>query len=83
MTDGGICSRPSLSWPLLPEGDRDRLRAFLARLARMSEEERVRASRFTFTSWERHVWAGHYPEEVPIINGEFEWIALGGLADLD
>jgi hypothetical protein len=48
----------------------------------MSEEERVRASRYSFTSWERTVWAGRYPEEVPLIDGEFEWIALR-LVDLD
>lgn len=60
-----------------------RLELFLARLARMSEEERERAARYRgFTSWERSVWAGRYPDEVPIVNGEFEWIALT-LADLD
>jgi len=42
----------------------------------MSSEQRIRASRFSFKSWELHVWAGHYPDEVPLINGEFEWIAL-------
>jgi hypothetical protein len=56
--------------------------AFLARLRRMSPQERARASRFEFDRWERSVWAGHYPDEVPTINGEVEWIALG-LADLD
>lgn len=28
------------------------------------------------------IWAGRYPEEIPLINGEIEWIALS-LADLD
>ncbi|HEY4779225.1 MAG TPA: hypothetical protein VIH47_06510 [Solirubrobacterales bacterium] len=57
--------------------------AFLARLARMRVEERIRASREGgFTAWERAVWAARYPGQVPLINGEFEWIALG-LADLD
>ena len=50
--------------------------AFLARLDRMTPEERVRASRYSFTSWERRVWAGRYPDDVPLINGEVEWIAL-------
>jgi hypothetical protein len=35
-----------------------------------------------FTPVERNLWACHYPEEVPILNGEFEWIALS-MADLD
>ena len=56
--------------------------AFLARLRRMSPEERLRASRHEFDRWQRSVWASHFPEEVPTVNGEVEWIALG-LADLD
>jgi hypothetical protein len=28
------------------------------------------------------IWAARYPDEVPVINGEFAWIALT-LADLD
>lgn len=60
----------------------ERREAFLTRLARMSEQERVRAARHEFDRWERTVWAGRYPDEVPIVNGEFEWLALG-LADLD
>ncbi len=62
--------------------DPERRKAFLARLARMSEQERVRAARFEFDRWERTVWAGRYPDEVPFVNGEIEWIALGS-ADLD
>ena len=60
----------------------ERREAFLARLARMSGQERARAARFEFDRWERTVWAGRFPEEVPLVNGEVEWIALG-LADLD
>lgn len=82
MTDGSVVSRPLPVWPLLPLGDRDRLDAFLARLARMTPEERIRASRYSFKAWERQVWAGHYPDEVPLVNGEVEWITLR-LADLD
>lgn len=48
----------------------------------MSEEERVRASRFSFISWQRNVWAAHYPDEVPLVNGEIEWMALK-LVDLE
>ena len=55
----------------------DRRDAFLARLARMSNEERVRAARYGgFTRWERSVWAARFPMEVPLVNGEIEWIAL-------
>jgi hypothetical protein len=60
----------------------ERREAFLARLRRMSAEERLRAARHEFDRWQRSAWAGHYPDEVPIVNGEVEWIALG-LADLD
>lgn len=80
--DGGSGPRPSCSWPVLPDGDRERLRAFLARLSRMTEEERIWASRFGFTRWERSVWTANYPEEVPLVNGELEHIALG-LVDLE
>jgi hypothetical protein len=57
--------------------------AFLARLSRMSAEERRRAARFGgFTRLERSLWAARFPDEVPLINGEYEWIALS-LAELD
>jgi hypothetical protein len=59
-----------------------RRNAFLARLSRMSAEERLRAARYAFTPWERDIWAGRFPDEVPLVNGEYEWIALT-LADLD
>jgi len=49
----------------------------------MSKEERLRAARSGgFDRWQRSLWAARYPEEVPLVNGEYEWIALG-LADLD
>jgi hypothetical protein len=49
----------------------------------MSEQERVRAARHGgFDRWERAVWAARFPEQVPIVNDELEWIAVG-LADLD
>jgi hypothetical protein len=79
---GSVVSRPSSALPLLPRGDRERLNAILARLDRMTSDERIRASRYSFNAWERQVWAGHFPEEVPLINGEVEWIALRS-ADLD
>ena len=61
----------------------NRVDAFLARLARMSTEERVEASRRgEFTRWERSVWSSHHPDEVPLVNGEFEWITLAS-TDLD
>lgn len=57
--------------------------AFSDRLARMSPRQRIKASRNGgFTRHERAVWACRYPDEVPTVNGEFEWLALGS-ADLD
>lgn len=51
--------------------------AFLAQLVRMSAEERRRAARYGgFTSWQRSLWAARFPHEAPIVNGEYEWIAL-------
>jgi hypothetical protein len=56
---------------------------FVSILRRMTREERISASRYGgFTRWERWVWAARFPEEVPLVNGEFEWIALAS-ADLD
>lgn len=54
---------------------RGKLAAFLTRLRGMSKSERILASRYQFSLWERNVWTAHYAEEVPRINGEFEWIA--------
>lgn len=57
--------------------------AFSARLARMSPRQRIEASRNgEFTRHERAVWACRYPDEVPTVNGEFEWLVLGS-ADLE
>lgn len=54
-----------------------RRQAFLARLVRMSAEERRRAARYGgFTAWQRSLWAARFPDEVPVVNGEYEWIAL-------
>lgn len=82
MADGSVVSRPSPDWPLLPIADRDRRDAFLQRLARMTPESRIMGSRYRWTAWERQVWAGYFPDEVPLVNGEVEWIALRS-ADLD
>ena len=52
-------------------------------LARMSFEERVRAYRNgVFTAHELSVAAAREPDRMPILNGEFEHIAVS-LADLD
>jgi hypothetical protein len=57
--------------------------SFASVLERMTPEERISASRHGgFTRWERWVWAARYPEDVPLVNGEFEWIACN-MADLD
>ena len=49
---------------------------FVSELAKMTSEERIRASRYSFNRWERWAYAARYPDEVPLVNGELEWIAL-------
>jgi hypothetical protein len=49
---------------------------FADELRKMTTEERVRASRYSMNRWERWVYAARYPDEVPLVNGELEWIAL-------
>jgi len=63
-------------------GPAERRRAFIAELDRMSPQERLRASRYRFERWQRTLWAARYPEEAPLVNGEYEWMAIR-LADLD
>lgn len=56
---------------------------FVAALGAMTPAQRLAgygAGQFNLA--EANVWASLYPEEVPTVNGEFEWIALT-LADLD
>ena len=48
---------------------------FVSELRRMTPEERIEASRYTMNLRERSVYAARYPEEVPTVNGELEWIA--------
>ncbi|MEZ5078933.1 MAG: hypothetical protein R2725_15995 [Solirubrobacterales bacterium] len=56
---------------------------FVVRLDRMSPRQRLQVYRDgAFNREERTRWACRYPEEVPTINGEVEWIALAS-ADLD
>lgn len=60
-----------------------RREALLAHLARMSRHERLLSARHGhFDRRERSLWAARFPGEAPLLNGEYEWIALG-LADLD
>lgn len=55
----------------------------IARLEAMSPEERIAAARGGgFSRRERVIWAARFPTEATLVNGEFEWIALGS-ADLD
>lgn len=57
--------------------------SFLDVLHEMSPAERLGAYRAgAFTRRERTIWSANYPEEVPLVNDEFEWIALS-MADLD
>jgi hypothetical protein len=46
-------------------------------LAGMTYEERVRAYRSgAISTHELAIAAGRFPEEMPLLNGEFEWIAI-------
>lgn len=73
--------RPSAS--IIPLTASRRRRAFLRRLGAMSATERRQAFESgRFSRPETALWASIYPEEVPLVNDELPWIALG-LADLD
>ena len=72
-----------LSASIIPLTASRRRRAFLRRLAAMTATERRQAFESgRFSRGERALWASSYPDEVPLINGELPWIALG-LADND
>lgn len=52
-------------------------RARLRRLWQMTGAQRVAAMRRgELTAEQLAAWSGRYPEQVPLVNGEFEWIAL-------
>jgi hypothetical protein len=48
----------------------------VTRLEAMTPAQRLDASRTALGPHERAVWAARYPEEMPLVNGEYEWIAL-------
>ncbi|MFZ1996728.1 MAG: hypothetical protein WAU75_21620 [Solirubrobacteraceae bacterium] len=51
--------------------------ARLRRLWQMTVEQRVAAMRRgELTREELATWSGRHPEQVPMLNGEFEWIAI-------
>ncbi|HET7054181.1 MAG TPA: hypothetical protein VFI09_09750 [Solirubrobacterales bacterium] len=81
VSDTASSSTPGAAAEDLPPAERRR--AFLARLDRMSSEERLRAARFEFDRTERSIWAGRYPEEAPTVDGEVEWIGLRLADNLD
>lgn len=60
-----LLSFPSLSIALRNSHD----------LANQGRLARYRAGRLDLA--DLSVWAARYPEEVPTVNGEFEWIGLG------
>jgi hypothetical protein len=58
-------------------------REFLARLSTLTPERRLADYRAgLFTRHQLSLWARGFPEEIPLINDELPWIALG-LADSD
>jgi hypothetical protein len=51
--------------------------ARLRRLWQMTAEQRVAAMRRgELTREELAAWSGRHPEQMPMLNGEFEWIAI-------
>jgi hypothetical protein len=53
--------------------------AYADYLERLSAEERLRLyHRGRMTRCERWIWARRFPDEVPIVNDEIEWIVLEG-----
>lgn len=54
----------------------EKIERFVSELHSMTGEERISASRYTMNRWEYWVYAGRFPDEVPIVNGELERIAL-------
>jgi hypothetical protein len=57
-----------------------KLPRWVDRLERMSPEQRLHAYRGgSMTRAERAAWAAHFPEEVPLVNDEYEWL----VADLE
>lgn len=83
---------PALAEPNPPERDVDAnaARAQSAGVACAVERLATRGPKGRLTAYrsgrlsrrERTIWACRYPEEVPLLNGEVEWIALR-MADLD
>jgi hypothetical protein len=53
-----------------------KVESFVAELRKMTSEERISASRYTMNRWEYWVYAARFPDEVPIVNGELERVAL-------
>jgi hypothetical protein len=57
--------------------------SFLRALRALGPSERLAIYRSGgLTPVECTLWAANYPKEVPVVDGEFEWIALT-MADLD
>lgn len=50
--------------------------AFLAYLSQLGAQRRIDGYRHDFTPRQRTIFIAHYPEEVPLVNGEYEHIAL-------
>lgn len=59
------------------------LSAHVEELDRLGPEGRISSYRKgRLSAHQLAAWATRYPDEVPIVNGEFEWIGIT-LADLD
>ena len=67
---------PTTFYEHLAAAERAR-RARLRRLWQMTAEQRVAAMRRgELTPEQLAAWSGRHPEQMPMLNGEFEWIAI-------
>ena len=75
MSNPTPAARSFAAW--LQDGT-DRRNARLRRLWQMSAAQRVAAMRrgeITLTLEQLAAWSARHPEQIPIVNGDFEWIA--------
>jgi hypothetical protein len=74
-----------LEGPTRPLAIAVRVAATATFLVHLTLTRELRLAEYRASLFSRHqvsLWATNYPDEVPLINGEIEWIALG-LADIE
>lgn len=80
---GRVDGKSLIAQPLVIHISEGEEQSFFERLCEMGYARRLAMyRRGDFSRSQRSIWAARFPEEVPLLNGEFEWIALA-MADLD